>query len=118
MSPLRTKKRYKKNRITHKNTAHTQKRIMRWTLVLIAGVLLIIFVFGDHGLYQLYRLKAERSANQLLITELRMERENLEKEKLRLKTDMEYIEQIARERYRMVKKGEKVFKVIPKVNED
>ena len=31
---------------------------------------------------------------------------------------MEYIEQIARERYRMVKKGEKVFKVIPKVNED
>ena len=91
---------------------------MRWTLVLIAGVLLIIFVFGDHGLYQLYRLKAERSANQLLITELRMERENLEKEKLRLKTDMEYIERIARERYRMVKKGEKVFKVIQKVNED
>ena len=118
MSPLRTKKRYKKNRIAHKNRAHTQKRIMRWTLVLIAGVLLIIFVFGDHGLYQLYRLKAERSANQLLITELRMKRENLEKEKLRLKTDMEYIERIARERYRMVKKGEKVFKVIPKVNED
>ena len=91
---------------------------MRWTLVLIAGVLLIIFVFGDHGLYQLYRLKVERSANQLLITELRMERENLEEEKLRLKTDMEYIERIARERYRMVKKGEKVFKVIPKINED
>ncbi|HIN96640.1 MAG TPA: septum formation initiator family protein, partial [Candidatus Marinimicrobia bacterium] len=30
--------------------------------------------------------------------------------------DMEYIERIARERYRMVKKGEKVFKVIPKEN--
>ena len=56
-------------------------------------------------MYQLYRLRAERSANQALITELRKEREKLEEENFRLKTDMEYIERIARERYRMVKKG-------------
>ena len=65
-------------------------------------------------MYQLYRLRAERSANQALITELRKERGKLEEEKFRLATDMEYIERIARERYRMVKKGEKVFRVIPK----
>ncbi len=65
-------------------------------------------------MYQLYRLRAERSANQALITELRKERGKLEEEKFRLTTDMEYIERIARERYRMVKKGEKVFRVIPK----
>ena len=59
-------------------------------------------------MYQLYRLRAERSANQALITELRKERGKLEEENFRLKTDMEYIERIARERYRMVKKGEKV----------
>ena len=67
-------------------------------------------------MYQLYRLRAERSANQALITELRKERGKLEEENFRLKTDMEYIERIARERDRMVKKGEKVFKVIPKEN--
>ena len=67
-------------------------------------------------MYQLYRLRAERSANQALITELRKERGKLEEEKFRLNTDLEYIERIARERYRMVKKGEKVFKVIPKEN--
>jgi len=65
-------------------------------------------------MYQLYRLRAERSANQALITELRKERGILEEEKFRLTTDMEYIERIARERYRMVKKGEKVFRVILK----
>ena len=49
-------------------------------LLLIASVLLIIFIFGDHGMYQLYRLRAERSANQALITELRKERGKLEEE--------------------------------------
>ena len=54
-------------------------------LLLIASVLLIIFIFGDHGMYQLYHLRAERSANQALITELRKERGKLEEEKFRLK---------------------------------
>ena len=91
---------------------------MRGVFVLIIMSLLIIFVFGDHGIYQLFRLKAERSANQLLITELRQKREVLEREKINLETDMHYIERIARERYRMVKKGEKVFKIIQAENED
>ncbi len=38
----------------------------------------------------------------------------LENEKTRLETDLDYIERLAREKYRMAKKGEKVFKVIPK----
>jgi cell division protein FtsB len=33
-------------------------------------------------------------------------------EKNKLTTDSKYIEQLARERFRMAKKGEKVFKVI------
>jgi cell division protein FtsB len=38
----------------------------------------------------------------------------LEEEKTKLNNDPKYIEQLARERYRMAKKGEKVFKVIEK----
>jgi cell division protein FtsB len=38
----------------------------------------------------------------------------LEEEKTKLSYDLKYIEQLARERYRMAKKGEKVFKVIEK----
>ena len=38
----------------------------------------------------------------------------LEDEKTKLQTDNKHIEEIAREKYRMSKKGEKVFKVIEK----
>ena len=91
-----------------------QKKIMRAILILGAIVLLIIFFLGDHGVYQLYRLGKEKTEIQKLIVELREEKQNLEAEKTRLETDFDYIERLARERYRMAKKGEKVYKVIPK----
>ena len=116
MSLFRSKQRHRKPKRIYKNSSNVQRKVIRWLLLLIASVLLIIFIFGDHGIYQLYRLRAERSVNQVLITELRKERGKLKEEKFRLKTDIEYIERIARERYRMVKKGEKVLKVIPKEN--
>ena len=46
------------------------------------------------------------------ITKSREEREALISEKHRLENDMKYIEKLAREKYRMAKPGEKVFKVI------
>ena len=77
-----------------------------------AVALLIIFFFGDHGLYQLYTLKTERVQIQKQINSLRKEKIALESEKTKLKSDYKYIEKLAREKYRMAKKGEKVFKVI------
>jgi|TARA_Y100000310_G_scaffold114080_2_gene112517 cell division protein FtsB len=91
-----------------------QKKLVRAVLILGAIVLLIIFFFGDHGVYQLYRLQKEKSEIQQAIVELRDEKLQLEAEKTRLETDFEYIEQLAREKYRMAKPGEKVFKVLPK----
>lgn len=91
-----------------------QKRIIRVMLILGAMVLLIIFFFGDHGLYQLYHLRSQRVEIQKTINELRAEKSRLSAEKVRLKTDYKYIEELAREKYRMAKKGEKVFKVIEK----
>ena len=50
------------------------------------------------------------------IAELKQEQKSLQAERNRLETDMEYIEKLARERYRMAKKGEKVFRVIKRAN--
>ena len=91
-----------------------QKKLVRFVLILGAIVLLIIFFFGDHGVYQLYRLNAEKAEIQNAITNLREEKRQLGNEKIRLESDYEYIEELARERYRMAKPGEKVFKVVPK----
>jgi len=117
------KGRIKSKRIRRKRSAgnsgvEVQKRVIRAILVMGAVALLIIFFFGDHGLYQLYSLKKERTEIQEKINALREERITLEGEKTKLQTDYKYIEELAREKYRMAKKGEKVFKVIEKKKED
>ncbi|MEC7821864.1 MAG: septum formation initiator family protein [Candidatus Neomarinimicrobiota bacterium] len=91
-----------------------QKKVIRGILTIGALTLLIIFLFGNHGLYQLYILKKERNSIQEKINLLREEKIALEDEKTKLQTDNKHIEEIAREKYRMSKKGERVFKVIEK----
>ena len=101
----------KKKSIT---TINLQKKIIRGVLTIGGLTLLIIFLFGNHGLYQLYILKKERSNIQEKINLLREEKMALEDEKTKLQTDYKHIEELAREKYRMSKKGERVFKVIEK----
>ena len=106
------------SKISTKNQiASAQRSFIKGVLVLFLATLMIIFIFGDHGLLQLYKLKRERSKIQNHISELRKDREGLIKEKARLENDLKYIEKLAREKYRMAKPGEKVFKVIPKKEE-
>ena len=97
-------------------TIELQKKIIRGILTVGALTLLIIFLFGNHGLYQLYILKKERENIQDKINLLREEKMALENEKTKLQTDYKHIEELAREKYRMSKKGERVFKVIEKEN--
>ena len=97
-----------------KNNSNIQKKVIKLFLLLVIGILLITFFFGDHGVYHLYTIKSERSKIQKEIDSLREKKLVLEDEKTRLKTDFKYIEEMAREKYRMAKKGEKVFKVIEK----
>ena len=96
------------------NSNKFQQQLIRVILVVGSIILLIIFFFGDHGLYQLYQLRTEKAKIQDAISSLRIKKQVLEEEKTILNSDAKYIEQLARERFRMAKKGEKVFKVIEK----
>ena len=89
-----------------------QKQFFQGLVFLIGLSLVIIFVFGDHGLLKLYKIKNERKLIQNRIANLRAERETLKNEKNKIENDLNYIEKIAREKYKMVKPGEKIFKVI------
>ena len=106
-------KRKPKLRRVQQQVAATQKQFIRGIILLLCITLLIIFIFGDHGLLQLYKLKRNRAKVQAQISQLRKERERVTVEKNRLENDIQYLEKLARERYRMVKPGEKVYKVIP-----
>mgnify|MGYP001157432596 FL=1 len=91
-----------------------QKKIIRGVLSVIGLSLIIIFLFGNHGLLELYQLSKKRQKIQEEINILRTEKIALEKEKTKLKNDFQYIEELAREKYRMAKPNERVFKVIEK----
>jgi len=77
-------------------------------------ILVLVFVLSDHGLYQLSLLKREQHAIEQHIQELEKENAVLAQERDRLENDLQYIEKLARERYRMAKPDEKVFRVIPR----
>lgn len=79
------------------------------TLVLLLSV-------GKRGFIQQIRVKYERKQLQKEIEVLEAEKKELEKEKENL-NDPEYIEKVAREKYGMAKKNEKVYRVVPKEKE-
>ncbi len=112
MSRFQKIKQKNQKKILQKQIDQTQKKLVRGALGLIGALMVLTFIFGDHGLLQLYKLKKEKNKIQNHITDFRSEKEKLILEKHRLENDMDYIEKLAREKYRMAKPGEKVFKVI------
>tara|TARA_Y100000590_G_scaffold357620_1_gene412508 strand:+ start:1335 stop:1646 length:312 start_codon:yes stop_codon:yes gene_type:complete len=66
----------------------------------------------DFGVIKLINLRQERSSLQFEIEQLLTQQITIREEIKKLKYDTSYVEKIARERFLMVKPGEKVFKVI------
>ena len=80
-------------------------------MVIIVVGCISLLLFSDRGLINLWSLKKEKLEIQNEINDLRNQISMLEKEEERLKFDEKYIEKIAREKFKMVKPGERVFKV-------
>ena len=82
-------------------------------VTIVVGCISLI-LFSDRGLINLWSLKKEKLEIQNEINDLRNQIAMLEKEQEKLKFDEKYIEKIAREKFKMVKPGERVFKVADK----
>jgi len=89
-----------------------KKRIKKIALSALIIVIVIIFVTGSRGTYQLYKFNTRKAALEKEIKSLEAEKQNLEKEKNSIETDPDYIEKIAREKYKMKKKEEKVYEIV------
>ncbi|SVE49659.1 uncharacterized protein METZ01_LOCUS502513 [marine metagenome] len=87
-----------------------QNRIMIFPLILILGGLFLIS--NDMGIVKWYQIRKERNRIQAEIDQFIKNEAILADELDRLKNDEEYIKKIAREKFHMVKPGEKVFRVI------
>ena len=93
-----------------KKKSFFQNRNMIFPIILVLGIMLLFF--NDMGIVKWYQLKQERLHIQSEIDQLILEEKDLAAELDRLENDNEYIKKIARERFHMVKPGEKVFRVI------
>tara|TARA_Y100001960_G_scaffold208462_1_gene217715 strand:- start:18 stop:335 length:318 start_codon:yes stop_codon:yes gene_type:complete len=69
-------------------------------------------IFSDFGLKELLRLKTQKEHLNNKIQGLYQQQITLQEEINRLAYDTSYVEKIAREKFLMVKPGEKVFRVI------
>ena len=87
-----------------------QNRIMIFPLILILGGLFLIS--NDMAIVKWSQLRKERNRIQAEIDQFMQDEAVLTDELDRLKNDDEYIKMIAREKFNMVKPGEKVFRVI------
>ncbi len=115
MAKSRKTRKKKKAQRARRNPGSGRAKAFLWWLggIITAVFLFLVFVLSDHGLYQLYQLKQEQNLIEQHIRELEQENAALLEERNRLENDLEYIEQLARERYRMANTDEKVFRVIP-----
>ena len=71
-----------------------------------------LFIFDDLGLLKWYSLRKERIRIQYEIDELIQQESHLTEEIFKITSDDIYLEKIAREKFQMVKPGEKVFRVV------
>jgi len=87
----------------------------RKILVVISSLILILLlqfiVFNRSGLISRYKLSKEKERLLLENEQLKVELENLKLEIAKLKNDETYIEQYARDNYKMLKRGEIIVKI-------
>tara|TARA_B100001996_G_C18536253_1_gene545077 strand:+ start:526 stop:837 length:312 start_codon:yes stop_codon:yes gene_type:complete len=93
-----------------KTTKKIKLRFYIFSVIFCLGTTTLIF--SDFGLIDLLKLKEQKNQLNLKINNLYEQQVALQQEIKFLSSDTEYIEKIAREKFLMVKPGEKVFRVI------
>jgi cell division protein FtsB len=87
----------------------------RLSLVLFLGFVLLLYVlFNNQGVIERMRLEHEKKEMLLKIQRAEEEQKQLQEQSKALEGDKKAVEKVAREKYGMVREGEKVYRVAPK----
>ena len=93
-----------------KNRKKIKNRLYVLILILVFGFLYLVYT--DFGIKKLITVKKEKYNLQTQIQSLMNQQLAIQSEITKLKLDTIYIEKLAREKFLMVRPGEKVFKVM------
>lgn len=97
---------------TLRRRSRPSRNRLSWPTIIIVALIMGFILFNKHGLLRLGTLRQEQAQLNEQIIELQAKAESLRSDVNSLETDMAYIEQLAREKYRMVRRGEKIFRII------
>lgn len=89
-----------------------KKRIRKLVFFVVLIIVAFIFLTGSRGTYQLYKFSKQKHDLENEIKILNKEKSELQQMKSKIETDPDYIEKIAREKYKMKKKEEKVYEIV------
>jgi cell division protein FtsB len=93
----------------------TQKKRLKLFLSILVFLFIVAYFFiGDRGTYKLITFYSQKEKLTEEIQKLEIEKKELETLKSNLENDPQYIEKIAREKYKMKKKGERVYQIVEK----
>jgi cell division protein FtsB len=92
-----------------KLTPLQENRLLKIIILLICGSFIWLLFAPGTGLYSLVKLRSETARLEEQTRELVKTNEELRAEIERLKHDEAYLEQVAREKYGLLKKNERVF---------
>ena len=84
----------------------------KYFIILLITICSVIIISNDFGLMKLIKLKQNQFQLQKNIHVFVEQQTKLNEEIIELKTNINYIEQIAREKFMMASPGEKIFKVV------
>tara|TARA_B110000116_G_C16672052_1_gene506688 strand:+ start:323 stop:643 length:321 start_codon:yes stop_codon:yes gene_type:complete len=85
-----------------------------YILTMVLSLFVVVLVFNDFGLITYFKLQNKQNQLDKELQQLLIQQNDLRSEIIKLQTDQNYIEQIAREKFMMVKPGERIYRV----NED
>lgn len=92
-----------------KLTPLQENRLLKIVIALIVASMIWLLFAPGTGVYSLIKLRSKAARLEVQTEELVKSNDELRAEIDRLKNDTEYLEQIAREKYGMIKKNEQVF---------
>lgn len=92
-----------------KLTPLQENRLLKITIVLILAALVWLLVAPGTGVYSLLKQRRRTAELEKQTEELVLRNEQLRAEIDRLEHDRAYLEQVAREKYGLLKKNERVF---------
>jgi cell division protein FtsB len=90
-----------------------RRRVVRVALALLLGIALYYALFGgEYSVFELRRLSQRVVEEQARLDSLRIEVDSLEARADSLENDSATIERIARERYGMIRPGERLYRFV------